>query len=63
MGKCTEGRRKLRNTVCKSEDSIVGDFDSIPLIDIRGIFSEKLEDRAKVAAELREACIKLDFST
>lgn len=48
-------------TICKSEDSIVGDFESIPLIDVSGIFSENLDDRKKVAAELRLACVNVGF--
>ncbi|RFU25908.1 hypothetical protein B7463_g10436, partial [Scytalidium lignicola] len=44
-----------------SDDAIVGDFDSLPLIDIAGIFSDDLEERKKVAAQLREACTKVGF--
>lgn len=45
----------------KSEGSIVGDFDTIPLINVARIFSEKLEDRKAVADELREACTRVGF--
>ncbi|KUL89330.1 hypothetical protein ZTR_03669 [Talaromyces verruculosus] len=45
----------------KSEGSIVGDFDTIPLINVSRLFSEKLGDRKAVADELREACTRVGF--
>ena len=41
--------------------SIVGDFTTIPVIKVAGIFSEKLEDRQVVAAEIRDACTRVGF--
>ncbi|KAI9737026.1 MAG: hypothetical protein M1834_000615 [Cirrosporium novae-zelandiae] len=48
-------------TDIKSEDSIVGNFDSIPIINVGGIFSENIEDRKAVAAQLRDACTRVGF--
>lgn len=42
-----------------SDDSI--EADEIPVIDIRGIFSDKLEDRKAVAAQVREAAHRIGF--
>ncbi len=44
-----------------SEDSIVGDFDTIPLIDIAGIFSPDISERKKVATQLYDACTRVGF--
>lgn len=44
-----------------SEDSIVGDFDTIPLIDVAGIFSPDVYERKKVAAQLYDACTRVGF--
>lgn len=43
------------------EGIAVGDFDTIPVLDISGMFSEDIEVRKKVAAELREACTTVGF--
>jgi hypothetical protein len=45
----------------KSKNAIAGDFDDIPVIDIAGVFSPVLADRAKVAAQIRDACIRVGF--
>lgn len=45
----------------KEVAGIQGDFDSIPVIDISGIFSDKLEDRQQVAEKLRDACTRIGF--
>jgi isopenicillin N synthase-like dioxygenase len=42
-------------------DIVEGDFDTIPVLDISGMFSEDIETRKKVAAELREACTTVGF--
>ena len=42
-----------------SDDSI--EADEIPVIDIRGIFSDRLEDRQAVAAQVREAAHRIGF--
>lgn len=44
-----------------SEDSIVGDFDTIPLIDVAGIFSPEISERKKVAEKLHDACTRVGF--
>jgi isopenicillin N synthase-like dioxygenase len=41
--------------------SIVGDFTTIPVINIAGIFSVTLEDRQAVATEIRDACTRVGF--
>lgn len=41
--------------------SIVGDFNSIPVINVAGIFSEKLGDRQAVATQIRDACTRVGF--
>jgi len=38
-----------------------GDFSTIPMIDVGGIFSEKLEDRVAVAKEIRDAAHRIGF--
>lgn len=48
-------------TVEKSQETFHGDFDTIPVIDISSIFSANLEDRIKVAQELRDACLEIGF--
>lgn len=47
--------------IAKSQETIIADVNSIPLIDISLIFSPHLKDRQEVAAELREACVKIGF--
>ncbi|KIV81242.1 hypothetical protein PV11_08668 [Exophiala sideris] len=41
--------------------SVVGDFDTIPVIDVGGIRSDVLEERQEVARHIREACTRVDF--
>lgn len=41
--------------------SIVGDFDTIPLIDVSGIYSENLADRKDVAMQIRDASTRIGF--
>lgn len=38
-----------------------GDFDTIPVIDVGGIRSQVLDDRQKVATEIRDACTRVGF--
>jgi isopenicillin N synthase-like dioxygenase len=38
-----------------------GDFSSIPVIDVGGPRSTCVEDRRKVAAEIRDACTRVGF--
>lgn len=40
---------------------VEGDFDTIPVVDISGMFSEDINIRKKVAAELRSACTTVGF--
>jgi hypothetical protein len=42
-----------------SDESI--EVDEIPVIDIGGIFSDKIEDRKAVAERIREACHRIGF--
>jgi hypothetical protein len=60
-GSAQKASGSFGTVVCKSEDAIEGDFNSIPLIDVAGIFSSNLEDRKAVAAQLRDACINVGF--
>lgn len=39
----------------------VGTFDEIPLIDVGGIFSEKYEERLRLAKEVAEVCKTVGF--
>lgn len=48
------------NTIL-SEDSTVGDFDTIPLIDVAGIYNSELSERKKVATQLYDACTRVGF--
>lgn len=43
------------------KDTQVGNFDTIPIINVSGIFSTQLEERKKVAAQIRDACIRVGF--
>lgn len=52
---------KFGGVETKAEGSIVGDFDTIPVIDVSGIFSTKSEDRQAVAQKIREASIRVGF--
>jgi hypothetical protein len=60
-GSAQKASGNFGTVVCKCEDAIEGDFNSIPLIDVAGIFSSNLEDRKAVAAQLRDACINVGF--
>jgi len=40
---------------------IVGDFSTIPLINVAGIYSERLGDRMAVAEKIRDACSRVGF--
>ncbi|RDW80981.1 hypothetical protein BP5796_05679 [Coleophoma crateriformis] len=48
-------------TMEKSPDTRAAEPDAIPVIDVSSMFSAKIEDRKRVAAELREACLKIGF--
>ena len=37
------------------------DADEIPVIDVRGVFSDNLDDRKAVAEQIREACHRIGF--
>jgi non-haem dioxygenase in morphine synthesis N-terminal len=41
--------------------SVVGDFTTIPLINVAGIYSKILEDRMAVAEKIRDACTRVGF--
>jgi hypothetical protein len=41
--------------------SIVGDFTTIPVINVAGIYSDKIEDRKAVAEKIRDACTRVGF--
>ncbi|KAL6413299.1 putative gibberellin 3-beta [Ilyonectria robusta] len=38
-----------------------GDFESIPVIDVSGIRSDNIEERKRVASDIRAACIRVGF--
>lgn len=42
-------------------DSVAGDFDSIPVIDVTDISSDDLTKRMKVAMNIRDACTRVGF--
>lgn len=44
-----------------SSETIGGDFDSVPVIELSGIFSADLGERKRVAAEIRDACVRVGF--
>ncbi|RDW69867.1 hypothetical protein BP6252_08887 [Coleophoma cylindrospora] len=48
-------------TVEKSPDTRAAAPGAIPVIDVSPMFSPMIEDRKRVAAELREACLKIGF--
>ncbi|KAH7381879.1 putative 1-aminocyclopropane-1-carboxylate oxidase [Cadophora sp. MPI-SDFR-AT-0126] len=60
-GESTKASGNFGTIPTHSTDSILADFDAIPLIDIGPIFSTSLSDRQVVAARLREACINVGF--
>jgi isopenicillin N synthase-like dioxygenase len=41
--------------------AVAGDFDTIPVIDVGGIRSDNLEDRVKVANNIKDACTRVGF--
>ncbi|KAI1612685.1 putative 1-aminocyclopropane-1-carboxylate oxidase [Exophiala viscosa] len=41
--------------------SIVGDFTTIPVIDVAGVYSENIRDRKAVAEKIRDACTRVGF--
>lgn len=43
------------------KDVIVGDFDTIPVIDVDGILSDDLAKRREVAEKVRDACMRVGF--
>jgi hypothetical protein len=47
--------------IIRSDDSVLGEFDTIPIIDIAGVFSSELCGRKKVAAKLHDACTRVGF--
>lgn len=42
-------------------NSVAGDFDSFPVIDVGAIRSYELEQRKAVAAKIRDACTRVGF--
>ena len=53
---------KLQNgQVLHVESNEATDADEIPVIDVGGIYSEKLEDRQAVADKIREAAHRIGF--
>jgi hypothetical protein len=45
--------------VVKSDEVAPGSFTQIPVIDFAQAYSDKLEDRQKVAALVRDACTRV----
>jgi hypothetical protein len=53
---------KLQNgQVFRVESNESVEAEVIPIIDVSGMFSEKLEDRKAVAERIREACHRIGF--
>jgi non-haem dioxygenase in morphine synthesis N-terminal len=53
---------KLQNgQVFRVESNESVEAEVIPIIDVSGMFSEKLEDRKAVAEKIREACHRIGF--
>ncbi|KAK1497214.1 2OG-Fe(II)oxygenase superfamily protein [Colletotrichum tamarilloi] len=41
--------------------AVPGDFDTIPVIDVAGIRSDDFDERRKIAAQIRDACVRVGF--
>ncbi|UQC76717.1 2OG-Fe(II)oxygenase [Colletotrichum lupini] len=41
--------------------AVPGDFDTIPVIDVAGIRSDHFDERRKIAAQIRDACVRVGF--
>jgi isopenicillin N synthase-like dioxygenase len=41
--------------------ALTGDFNSIPIINVEGLRSDNVEERRKVASEIKEACTRVGF--
>ncbi|KAL2682299.1 hypothetical protein Neosp_006749 [[Neocosmospora] mangrovei] len=41
--------------------AVAGHFDTIPVIDVLGIRSDDVEERSRVAAQIKDACIRVGF--
>ena len=53
---------KLQNgQTLRVESNEATDADEIPIIDVAGIYSDRLEDRCAVAAKVREAANRIGF--
>jgi Isopenicillin N synthase and related dioxygenases len=50
-----------RTVKISSSNDAAGSFDSIPIIDMSGMYSESLTERQKLAAVIRDACTKVGF--
>jgi isopenicillin N synthase-like dioxygenase len=55
------GEKSVFGTTEKSENTIAGDFDTLPVLDVSGMFSSDIEERKKFAAKLRDACMRVGF--
>ncbi|EXJ89707.1 hypothetical protein A1O3_02774 [Capronia epimyces CBS 606.96] len=45
----------------KSRSAIAGKFEDIPIIDISGIHSSDINERMRVAGQIRDACVRVGF--
>ncbi|KAG0645069.1 downy mildew resistance [Hyphodiscus hymeniophilus] len=56
-----DGEKTAFGSVEISQDTIVGDFDTIPVLDVSGMFSSNIAERKKFAGALRDACMRVGF--
>ena len=53
-----DGEKTAFGPTEKSQDTVVGDFDTIPVLDVSGMYSSEIAERWKFAAALRDACMR-----
>jgi isopenicillin N synthase-like dioxygenase len=56
-----DGGKTAFGSTEKSQDTIVGNFDTIQILDVSGMFSSNIAERRKFAAALRDACMRVGF--
>lgn len=56
-----DGEKTAFGPTEKSQNTIVGDFDTIPVLDVSGMFSPNIAERKDFAGALRDACMRVGF--
>jgi isopenicillin N synthase-like dioxygenase len=56
-----DGEKSAFGPTEKSQNTIIGNFDTIPVLNVSGMFSNDIAERKKFAALLRDACMRVGF--